>query len=302
MSSSVKRWTLSFQNLNVEQIIALGKGMKDLNTLHLCLKMSKCDIDEHCMVCLVDGVQNIKLLNLDLSGSKVLSGSITSLAGRLHAVPIHWLNISRSRTVPDSASALAAGLMANTGLVRLDLLHGNIGPDGAAALACSLKFMTKLRSLNFSHNCIGPDGATALAAGLIHVSEMETLDLSHNGIGPGGATALAGVLKSFAKLRRCDLSYNNVNMAGAMAVMRSLKKCHHLERLVICRGLRRHSAPSSSCDIFVEDLVCPAVAVLLMQAARHEHKKRTLHLGFTITEVPPRNIPLRTSSFSSVAV
>ena len=293
---TVTRWTLSFKNLDVGQIAALGKGMKDLCAVHLDLKMSNCDIDENCMVCLVDGMQNINSLYLDLSRSKVSSGGITSLAGRMHAVPIHGLNISRSRTVPDSASALAAGLMATTGLVRLDLLHCNIGPNGAASLACSLKFMTKLRSLCLSDNCIGPDGATALAAELKYVAEVERLDLSHNSIGPRGAIALAGVLQSLAKLRRCDLSYNNVSMSGAMAVLRSLKMCQYLERLVICLGLHyRHSYSMSSCDIVIEDLVSPddkeAVADL-MQVAQHEHKKRTLCLGFTIIELPPRNMSL----------
>ena len=294
MRHLVRRWTLSLRNLDVEQIMALGKGIKDLCAVHLELKMSKCDIDENCMVCLVDGVRNINSLYLDLSLSNVSSGGITSLAGRMHAVPIHGLNLSCSLTVPDSASALADGLTAMTGLVELNLTFSNMGPHGASALACSLKFMTKLRSLKLSDNYIGPDGAIALAAGLKHVSEMETLELANNnGIGPIGAIALAGVLQSLAKLRRCILWYNNVNMAGAMAVLCSLKKCQHLEILDICHRFGFLYSPSACCDIVIEGLVSPddkAAMADLMQAAQHEHEKRTLHLGFTTIEVPPKNI------------
>ena len=227
---------LSFQNLDVGQIKALGEGIKYLHVSNLVLKMLNCDFDENCMVCLVDGIRNIDSLHLNLFGRKFSSSCIMSLAGRLHAVPIHGLNLSHSRTVPDSASALANGVTATTGLVELNLVECSIGPDGAAALACSLKFMTKLRSLKLSYNCIGPDGATALAAGLKHVSEMKTLVLSQNDIGPDGATALAAGLKHVSEMKTLVLSQNDIGPDGATALAAGLKHVSEMEILVLSQN------------------------------------------------------------------
>ena len=255
---SVSALSISLEEYDSQSIQALGNGLEHLHTNKLELTVTRSDINENSMTCLVDGLQHIKTLELGLSENNINSSGITPLAKKLNTLK----------------------------LTVLDLSHNNIGPDGAGALAGGIKGLTELISLDLSHNSIGPDGAVALAGGIMGLTKLCHLCLSHSNIGFDGATALAGGLQYLTKLRYCNLSHNNIDMAAAKAVLTSLKKCEHLYNLTI-----NESNDWSNADIVILGLVSPDDTTTiseLVEAAQHESKTRTLALGLeTIIEVPP---------------
>ena len=168
--------TLSFEKLDSQSIKALGNGLQHIHISHLVLRVHESDIDEDDMICLVDGLQNIKSLDLNLSHNSIDSSGITSLGERLSTLKLTSLHLS----------------------------HNNISPDGATLLAGRIKGLTELIGLNLSHNNIGPEGATALAGGLQYLTELRRCDISQNNI---DMTAAKAVLTS---LKKCDHQYQLV--------------------------------------------------------------------------------------------
>ena len=317
LSPSVSWWvSLSLEKLDSQSIQAFGNGLQHLHTSHLKLKVTESDINEDGITCLVDGLQNIKLVHLNLSDNNIDSSGMipfderlktlklrdldlsynnigldgaTVLAGGIKCLTeLKELDLSHNNIGPDGATALADGINGLTELNKIYLSHNNIGPDGATALANGIKGLTELNQLDLSHNNIGPDGATALAGGIKGLTELEELDLSHNNIGPDGATALAGGLQCLTKLVIFDLSHNNIDVAAAKVVLTSLKKCDHLFQLTI----NESEYDWTSADIMIRGLLSPddtATMSELEEAAQHGSKTRTLKLGFkTITVLPRR--------------
>ena len=296
--------SLSLCSLDSQSIQALGNGLQHLRTTHtnnLSLRVRWSDINEDGIICLVDGLRNIKSLHLNLSHNNIDSSRISLLAERLHTLQLNDLNLFDNDIGPDGATALACGIKDLTELYKLHLSHNNIGPDSANTLAGGIKDLTELNELDLSRNNIGPDGATALAGGLKDLTELNELNLSRNNIGSDGAIALAGGLQYLTGLRKCDLSHNNIDVAAAKAVLTSLKKCDHLYQLTI----NEHFYDMWS-DILILGVVSPddtAAISELVEAAQHENKTRTLKLDFkTINILPRTEIPPVIEYYSLIKV
>ena len=286
--SPSSKFFLSYEKLDSQRILAVGNGLRHLNTNSLELTVSDSDINEDGMTWLVDGLQSIKSLDLNLSRNSIDSSGITPLAERLNTLKLTVLDLSHNNIGPDGTTNLASGMQELSELYKLDLSRNNICSDGATALAGGIKALTELKQLDLSHNNIGPDGASALAGGIKGLTRLEQLYLSHNNIGPDGAAALAGGLQYLAELRYCNLSHNNIDVTAAKAVLTSLKKCDHLYQLTI----NESEYDWTSADIMIRGLLSPddtATMSELEEAAQHGSKTRTLKLGFkTITVLPRR--------------
>ena len=287
LNLSTSELSLSLEKLESQSIRALVIGLQHLHTSHLMLRVTNSDINEDGMTCLVDGLQNIKSLDLDLSHNNIDSSGITPLVERLSTLKLTGLSLSNNYVGLDGATALAGAIKGLTKLQKLNLSHNNIGLDGATALAGAIKGLTKLTQLDLSHNNIGLDGATTLAGAIKGLTKLTQLDLSHNNIGPDGAAALAGGLQYLTKLWTCDLSHNNIDVAAAKAVLTSLKKCDNLYQLIINES---DNYPFFDNCIVILGLVSPddtATISELVEAAQHEYIARTLKLGFKTIKVPP---------------
>ena len=232
LSPSVAWWVyLSLEKLDSQSIQAFGNGLQHLHTSHLRLKLTESDINEDGITCLVDGLQNIKLLHLNLSDNNIDSSGMIPFDERLKTLKLRDLDLSYNNIGPDGATVLADGIKCLTELKELDLSHNNIGPDGATALADGINGLTELNIIDLSHNNIGPDGATALADGINCLTELYIIDLSHNNIGPDGATALADGIKGLTELYKIDLSDNNIGPDGATVLAGGIKYLTELNQL-----------------------------------------------------------------------
>ena len=284
LSHSTSFLFLSFVKLDSQSINPLGNRLQPIHTRKLLLTV---DVHENGMTCLVDGLQNIKSLDLNLSDNNIDSSGITALAEQLSTLKLTCLDLSHNIIGPDGTTALAGGIKGLTRLEQLYLSRNNIGPDGATALAGGIKGLTELKELDLSHNNIGRDDATALAGGIKGLTKLNELDLSHNNIGPDGATALVGGLQYLTELRHCILLHNSIDVTAAKAVLSSLKNCDDLHEIIINVSDRDDLYDA----IVILGLVSPddTVAISeLVEAAQHENKTRTLELGFEKKEVPPR--------------
>ena len=188
LSPSASELFLLLWELDSRSIQALGNGLQHLHINHLSLRVTNSDINEDGMTFLVNGLQNIKSLDFDLSRNNIDGSGITSSVERLNNLQLIILNLSHSNIGPDGATALAGGIKGLAELIKLDLSHNNIGPDGATALAGGLQYLTELTRCNLSHNNIDVAAAKAVLISLkkcdqlVRLAIIESDDWSNVGI------------------------------------------------------------------------------------------------------------------------
>ena len=107
----ISSWSLSLEELDNQSIRALGNGLQHHHADCLELWVTGSDINEDGMTCLVDGLQNIKSLNLYLSRNSIYRSGLSLLAEQFTTLIIGDLDLSYNSIDPVGATALAGGMI-----------------------------------------------------------------------------------------------------------------------------------------------------------------------------------------------
>lgn len=138
-------------------------------------------------------------------------------------VSVRELIVSQNPGIGDAgAGKLAAGLVGNVSLWKLEANHCAIGDGGVRSLAAGLAGNTAVEILRLHHNVIANDGAAALGELLASDSAITELDLEANAIGPRGCEALAAGLAVNRSLAEMVLTGNPLEESGAACLSEAL--------------------------------------------------------------------------------
>lgn len=112
-------------------------------------------------------------------------------------------------------------------------MQNSIGEAGIGALAAALLENDALQKLNLSYNSVGDGGAAAVALALGANAALQTLDLRFNNIGPVGFASIADGLQKNTGLRELDLSWNTCQVSPCCTPhqhqhIRTLNKAVHV--------------------------------------------------------------------------
>ena len=175
---------------------------------------------------------------------------LTSKASRLAFVRLDVLELSeevaelhlRERMlIAGVAPLIAALMMRNSVLTKVDLRSNGLGPTGAEVLAKGVAGSRSLAELNLAHNFIKADGLKAIAHGVGLCKQLTAIDLSDNqvcgidaeGLGRHtivGVKALANALGR-SNMVAIKLSGNRLEVDGAKALAPAFGACKTLLRI-----------------------------------------------------------------------
>jgi len=135
------------------------------------------------------------------------------------------LSLARCQ-LPDrkDVASLAAGVLANTFLLELDVSNCSITSKGARKLANVLRSTRTLEKLNVADNSgIGPSGGRAIGRAL-KKSHLRELNISNSSLRDAGAKAIADGLVGNKFLMKLNLSRNGIGLYGSDAIVAAIRR------------------------------------------------------------------------------
>jgi Ran GTPase-activating protein (RanGAP) involved in mRNA processing and transport len=153
------------------------------------------------------------LLSIDLSGNRLGTKSVASLAqclGSPSANLVH-VNLSGNKLTAAGALTLAEALESNQSVAHLNVSSNPIGAEGAVALASMAKAHPTLAVLNVEWCMVGDEGCVALSSTMVARRELDVL-LSGNKIGGKGVAAYALSLPGTTAVSVVRLGWNAVGV------------------------------------------------------------------------------------------
>ena len=137
---------------------------------------------------------------------------------------IRSLGLRDSRIGPSAAADLAAALLDNAVLTRLDLGNNDVGLEGAAAIARLLaQGRGNLAHLRLDGNNLKARAVKELARALGANGSLESLDLGANHMSAAGAAAVAEALRCNRRLESLVLTSCYVGSDGAVDICDALR-------------------------------------------------------------------------------
>lgn len=152
---------------------------------------------------------------------------------------------------PIGMKAVAASLVSNTTVLKLDLSDNWLGFVGGHAVCEMLKENCFITDLNLSDNKLGSEiaeqvadimtnsntlthinlsgnefddrAAVFFADAILNTTKIEALDLSHNQFGEDGGVLLGPAISENSSIKVLDLSWNSIRRKGAVAVAVGIK-------------------------------------------------------------------------------
>ena len=188
---------MSHNNIGDEGINAIAEtlGISQISELYV----KQCGITPTGAISLSLVYKRFRIL--DMSENNIGDDGITAIAGALsNSQQIKELNIKQCGITLTGARSLAAGLLVNYSVRRLDVSENNISDDGITAIAGTLS-NSQISELNISRCGITLTGARLLAAVLPINNSIKRLDVSGNAITVKGARL---ILKSSVNIESCQ--------------------------------------------------------------------------------------------------
>lgn len=158
------------------------------------LALDHCEIDDAAAPAIAALMEAPTLRSLDLSFNKLAGAGAKMLASSLgkRSCGLQYLSLSSNNVDDAGVASLAASLLSNGALTRLDLSKNHIGDDGAVSLAQALS-RAELLHISIGSNRFTSTGATALLGAIATSPALLDMDLSNI------ATSGSDLLKSIAQ-------------------------------------------------------------------------------------------------------
>jgi hypothetical protein len=178
-----------------------------------------------------DEIEELRLGTIDLRDE----GASSVVHALAENTSVRLLGLWKCNIGPAGGGHLARLLSSNTQISFLDLGQNPFGDEGATALAAGLRDNCGVVKEIYLGFCkIGDAGCVALAAGLAASKcDLKLLALHGNAIGDAGATGLGDALRGSTTLKRCLVAKNRITDQGAIALVTALDECTVLRELAL---------------------------------------------------------------------
>ena len=169
-----------------------------------------------------------KLINLNLSGSKLGLAICNIAEGFKHLVNLKYLYLSNNDIEDSGCVAIACSMSHLDNLEHIHLDHNKIGSSGIASLCEEIHHLSKLITLNLSNNDINFDSAITLIQELRHCHLLRVLNVTSSSTISGihvkdlvdendelAIEKLTDALKTHSQERKLHLGYKTITVSTA---------------------------------------------------------------------------------------
>jgi hypothetical protein len=202
-----------------------------------------------------DGVDESKLVAMNLQGLCMQASSISDIAQRLSADDGYYNSVNfYQNDLSDAGARLIAHSLQNKNLTVINLGWNKIGDRGAKNLAKAMALSQTVKWMDLGYNAIGNEGALALAANIGNNGALRKLILEGNGIEDQGAIAFADAFRAKPyKCMRLDLKTNMISEVGLASLKDTSSNSTILMQLQQASGSHPGLFDGKAMDVLIDD-------------------------------------------------
>ena len=182
--------------------------------------LGKNTLTELGMVIIAKALQNLSTLTeLFINNNQIIDGAADHIGAMiLHNKCLQKLEISDNAFRPTGISKIAKALQTLSSVTELYISNHTIYSGIADDVAAVILSNTTLQKLDFSCNYLQATGIIAIAKALQSISSLTDFYINNNQITEEATNDIGGVILSNTKIQILDLSYNYFHTSGIIKI------------------------------------------------------------------------------------